>query len=75
MIFEVHNWGLNVGNIQVSGVSSSSVLLIGDNEEIKLTSYFDTPPESLIVGSLVPLGRQLKEEKPDAETDNESKHT
>ncbi|SDJ87831.1 spore gernimation protein GerPD [Sediminibacillus albus] len=57
MRFEVHNWGVNVDNIQISGISSSSVLLIGDNEEINLQSFFDTPPESYIVGSLVPLGR------------------
>ncbi|WP_186579079.1 spore gernimation protein GerPD [Aquibacillus kalidii] len=56
MHYEVHNWGLHVGNIQVSGVTSSSVFLIGDNEQMVLDSYFDTPPESYIVGSFVPLG-------------------
>ncbi|MBB6452998.1 spore germination protein PD [Salirhabdus euzebyi] len=56
MNFTVHNQGLNVGNIQVTGVASSSVLLIGDNETIKLSSMYDTPPESYIVGSVVPFG-------------------
>ncbi|MBM7571495.1 spore gernimation protein GerPD [Aquibacillus albus] len=56
MNYEVHNWELNVGNVDITGVSSSSVFLIGDNETIQLTSFFDTPPESYIVGeSLVPL--------------------
>ncbi|WP_102028007.1 spore gernimation protein GerPD [Salirhabdus sp. Marseille-P4669] len=55
MYFTVHNWGLNVGNIQVQAVASSSVFLVGDNEHIKLSSMFDTPPESYIVGTAVPL--------------------
>lgn len=57
MKFEVHNCGLNVGNIQITGVASSSVFLIGDNEQIVLSSIFDTPPESLIIGPFVPLAR------------------
>ncbi|SEU03842.1 spore germination protein PD [Salinibacillus kushneri] len=56
MNFTVHNWGLNVGHIQITGVSSSSVFLVGDNETIKLSSMFDTPPESYIVGSIIPFG-------------------
>lgn len=55
MNMEVHNWGLNVGNVQIDNVSASSVFLIGDNEEIILSSFFDTPPEAYTVGSLVPL--------------------
>lgn len=55
MIMEVHNWGLNVGNIQVDNVSASSVFLIGDNDEFILSSFFDTPPEAFTVGSIVPL--------------------
>ncbi|UFU01337.1 spore gernimation protein GerPD [Radiobacillus kanasensis] len=56
MNLEVHNWDLQVGDIQITGVSSSSLFLVGDMEEAKLTSYYDTPPDSYIVGSLVPLG-------------------
>jgi spore germination protein PD len=55
MNIEVHNWGINVGNIQVEGVSSSSVLLIGDNEQIYLSSFFDTPPESFTSTNILPL--------------------
>lgn len=55
MNMEVHNWGLNVGNVQIDNVTLSSVCLIGDNEEITLSSFFDTPPESLTIGPLVPL--------------------
>ncbi|WP_202406192.1 spore gernimation protein GerPD [Pontibacillus yanchengensis] len=57
MNFEVHNCGLNVGNVRITAVSSSSVFLIGDNEHFALTSVFDTPPESLIVTPFVPLAR------------------
>jgi len=56
MNFEVVNHDLCVGHIQVLGVSSSSVLLVGDTNSIQLNSLFDTPPESLIIGPFVPLG-------------------
>ncbi|API91045.1 putative spore germination protein GerPD [Virgibacillus pantothenticus] len=55
MYMEVHNWGLNIGNVQVDNISSSSVLLIGDNEEFLLSSFFDTPPEAFTIGNIVPL--------------------
>ncbi|WP_077623094.1 spore gernimation protein GerPD [Sediminibacillus massiliensis] len=55
MKFEVHNYGIQIGDIEVTGVTTSSVFLVGDNEEITLYSFFDTPPESLIVGSPVPM--------------------
>jgi spore germination protein PD len=55
MNFTVVNKDINVGNIDIMGVSSSSVFLIGDTKTITLSSAFDTPPESLIIGSLVPL--------------------
>ncbi|KAB2330923.1 spore gernimation protein GerPD [Cytobacillus gottheilii] len=55
MIFQVYNRDLNVGNIRVIGVSSSSILLVGDAETIQLASTFDTPAESLIIGPFVPL--------------------
>ncbi len=51
----VVNKGLQVGNIRIVGVSSSSVVLIGDTRTIQCASMFDTPPESLIVGPLVPF--------------------
>ncbi|WP_113868622.1 spore gernimation protein GerPD [Paraliobacillus ryukyuensis] len=57
MNFEVHNWGLHVGGIDITAVSSSSTFLVGDCEWMQLQSYYDTPPESYIVGSFVPLSR------------------
>lgn len=54
MIFEVHNWHLSVGNVQIDTIASSSVFLIGDNEEFILSSFYDTPPESYVIGSIVP---------------------
>ena len=56
MNFEVVNRDICVGSINVLGVSSSSVLMVGDTNSIQLTSLFDTPPESLIIGPFVPLG-------------------
>lgn len=61
MKYTVYNYGLNVGDIQVSGVASSAAFIIGDNETMVLSSMFDTPPESLIIGPFVPFAR--KQEK------------
>jgi spore germination protein PD len=55
MNFTVINRDLSVGNIKIIGVSSSSVFLIGDTDSICLSSVFDTPAESLIIGPFVPL--------------------
>ncbi|MDR7002969.1 spore gernimation protein GerPD [Neobacillus niacini] len=55
MNLEVYNRELVVGNIQITGVSSSSLVLVGDTETIQLASAFDTPAESLIIGPFVPL--------------------
>ncbi|WP_199622467.1 spore gernimation protein GerPD [Paenibacillus alkalitolerans] len=56
MNFTVVNKEISVGEVKiVGGVSTSSVFLIGDTETINLSSVFDTPPESLIIGPLVPL--------------------
>ena len=51
----VTNGPVSVGCINLVGVSSSSALLLGDTESITLYSYFDTPPESVIVSPLAPL--------------------
>jgi len=55
MNFEVYNREICVGNIKITGVASSSMVMIGDTETIQLASAFDTPPESLIIGPFVPL--------------------
>lgn len=55
MNFQVENKEIRVGSITVIGVASSSVLLIGDTQVITCSSAEDTPPESLIMGPLVPL--------------------
>lgn len=51
----VYNEPVRIGSIRILGVSSSSSLLIGDTQSMTLYSYFDTPPESVIVGPLAPL--------------------
>lgn len=57
MQLNVVNRELCVNQIRVIGVSASSMLLVGDANTIQLASVFDTPPESLIIGPFVPLGR------------------
>jgi len=55
MIYEVINRNLGISQIQIIGVANSSFVLVGDTNTIQLVSYFDTPPESLIVGPFVLL--------------------
>ncbi|MDA7026040.1 spore gernimation protein GerPD [Bacillus sp. CLL-7-23] len=60
MNFTVVNRSFDVGNIRITAVSSSSVFLIGDTEDISLSSIFDTPPESLIIGPFTPLAPETR---------------
>ncbi|MGR3763497.1 spore gernimation protein GerPD [Rossellomorea sp. NS-SX7] len=55
MNLQVINRELSVGNIEIAGVASASLVLIGDADVIQLASAFDTPPESLLIGPFVPL--------------------
>jgi len=55
LVLNVTNGPVAVGCIRLLGVSSSSALLLGDTESITLYSYFDTPPESVIVSPIAPL--------------------
>lgn len=56
MDFTVINHEISVGDIRIVAIASSSVFLIGDTQVITPSSIFDTPPESLLIGPLVPLG-------------------
>ncbi|ADI27816.1 spore gernimation protein GerPD [Geobacillus sp. G4] len=55
MNYTVINRHLHVGDIRLVAVASASLFLIGDADAIHLSSAFDTPPESLIIGPFVPL--------------------
>nr|WP_208414550.1 hypothetical protein [Paenibacillus castaneae] len=55
MKLKVINHVLSVGQIDVLGVSSASMLQVGDTDFVNLYSMFDTPPESVIVGPLAPF--------------------
>ncbi|WP_027963894.1 hypothetical protein [Halalkalibacillus halophilus] len=50
-----HNHHLEVGSIDVTGVSSSSLLLIGDSEHLQFASTFDSPPESYVIENVIPF--------------------
>ncbi len=58
MNFQVYNRELFVETIKITGVASSSLVLVGDTETIQLASAFDTPAESLIIGPFVPLSAE-----------------
>lgn len=53
--FKVINHQLCVGQIEILGVSSSSMLQIGDTANVALYAMFDTPPESVIIGPMAPF--------------------
>ena len=59
MIYEVYNRDLSVEYIRIIGVSSSSLVMVGDTQTIQLASAFDTPAESLIIGPFVPLASDV----------------
>lgn len=56
-IVQLHvvNKKIQVNQIRIVGVASSSVVLVGDTEAINCSSIFDTPPESLIIGPITPF--------------------
>lgn len=55
MELNVINRVLCVNDVQVIGISASSLFIVGDADTIQLGSVFDTPPESLIIGPISPL--------------------
>ncbi|WP_082360952.1 spore gernimation protein GerPD [Bacillus sp. FJAT-28004] len=55
MYFKVVNHLLSVGQIEVLGVSSASMLQVGDTDNVALYSMFDTPPESVVIGPMAPF--------------------
>ncbi|ABY42296.1 MULTISPECIES: spore germination protein GerPD [Bacillus] len=55
MNLNVVNRELKVGQIKMTGVSSSALFLIGDANLLILSSILDTPFESVTEGPFVPL--------------------
>ncbi len=56
MKVNIYNDELNVQHIDINGVSTSSLFIIGDVEHLQLASRFDTPPESYVFESVFPFG-------------------
>lgn len=55
LILNITNGPVHVSTISLIGVSSASSFLLGDTDSITLYSFFDTPPESVIIGPMAPL--------------------
>ena len=55
MKITVNNKKLEVGEFQSDGVAQSSIVLIGDAEEIVCSTVFDTSADSLIISEEVPI--------------------
>jgi spore germination protein PD len=54
MEYAVINGEVEVGNLNITFVSNSSLIMVGDIKEIFLSNAFETPPESTIVGVTLP---------------------
>jgi len=54
MFYQVTNGDVCVGNLKVGTLVTASSLFIGDTKTVTLTSIYETPPESLIVGVTTP---------------------
>lgn len=50
MDFTVINGEITVNKIDITYLSTSSTLMIGDIDTVSLTSAFESPPEEMIVG-------------------------
>ncbi|MBP1932401.1 hypothetical protein [Ammoniphilus resinae] len=55
MNMKVTNKKISVEQIDIGGVSRSSIVLIGDTEIIRCSSIFDTPEHSLHITPQLPL--------------------
>lgn len=54
MFYQVTNGDVYVGNLKVGTLVTASSLFIGDTKTVTLTSIYETPPETLIVGVTTP---------------------
>lgn len=55
MRMTVRNEKIHVEGIEVAEVVRSSIVLIGDAEEITCSTIFDTPADSLVFSPEIPL--------------------
>lgn len=55
MDIKINNKCMKVDEIEITGVTQSSFVLIGDADVIDSVTLFDTPEDSLIISKQVPL--------------------
>lgn len=55
MEYNVINGEVCVNDIDIFAIGGSSGLMVGDTKTISLTSAYETPPETMIVGVTIPL--------------------
>lgn len=61
MNLHVVNRDLCVYHVDITAVTTSSLFLIGDAHLIQLSSAFDTPPDSLIIGTFLTAEEEMKD--------------
>ncbi|MDF2680004.1 MAG: hypothetical protein K0R47_1194 [Brevibacillus sp.] len=54
----VNNKKLEIGEFSSDGVGQSSIVLIGDAEEIICSTIFDTAADSLIISKALPIRKK-----------------
>lgn len=52
MIYQVINGDICVRSVSIEDLSASASLFIGDTKTVTLLSFYETPPESLILGAI-----------------------
>ncbi|GEL78350.1 spore gernimation protein GerPD [Tenuibacillus multivorans] len=57
MEVNIFNDELEVGRVEVNGVSTSSMFIVGDVEHLQLASRYDTPPEAYVYEGIFPFAR------------------
>lgn len=55
MEIKINNKCMKVDEIEITGVTQSSFVLIGDADVVDCVTLFDTPEDSLIISKQVPL--------------------
>lgn len=56
---KINNTSVKVDQIDITGVTQSSLVLIGDADVVDCVTQFDTPKDSLIISKQVPIKQEV----------------
>lgn len=55
MRYTVINGDISIGKMTIDTIATSSTLMVGDTKCVSLLNFFEGPPETVIVGVVVPV--------------------